>query len=32
MIVHMKAGEETYSHEEVWARIDALEAAGALPD
>jgi len=32
MMVNIKAGEETYSHEEVWARIDALEAAGALPD
>ena len=26
------SGEErTYSHEEVWAEIDALEAQGALP-
>lgn len=24
--------ERTYSHEEVWAEIDALEAQGALPD
>jgi prevent-host-death family protein len=23
--------ERTYSHEEVWAEIDALEAQGALP-
>jgi len=24
--------ERTYSHEEVWAEIDALEAEGTLPD
>jgi len=24
--------ERIYSHEEVWAEIDALEALGALPD
>ncbi len=24
--------ERTYSHEEIWAEIDALEAQGALPD
>jgi predicted DNA-binding protein len=29
----LEAGEEQiYSHEDVWAEIDALESKGALPD
>jgi prevent-host-death family protein len=33
MMARVKAGEEpTYSHEEVWAEIEELEAKGALPD
>ncbi len=32
IMARVKAGERTYSHEEVWSEIEALEGKGALPD
>ena len=32
IIARIKAGQPTYSHEEVWAELEALEEEGALPD
>ncbi len=32
IMAQIREGAPTYSHEEVWAEIDALEAQGALRD
>lgn len=32
IVARIKAGEPTYSHDEVWSEIEALEAKADLPD
>jgi len=32
IMAKIKAGAPTHTHDEVWAKIAALEAQGALPD
>ncbi len=32
LLTRIKGGEPTYSHDEVWSEIEALEAEADLPD